>query len=164
MISYLLLLIIILNYVCIVICICMIIIEKERGEIIIIYPIIEPTTCVVFCVCERTTGKPTEVVRRQQHIHSQSIVNTFILRLCNVTYEFDLSCHSYVYSSWTLSTLFSQYIRVSYCQHTYISKLLTFYISCIYWNYWCLFDSKPIRIHLNHLSQFSNVILDCVNT
>ena len=38
--------------------------KKERGEIIT-YPIIEPTTCVVFCVCERTTGKPTEVVRRQ---------------------------------------------------------------------------------------------------
>ena len=35
----------------------------ERGEIII-EPIIESTTCVVFCVCEITTGKPTEVVRR----------------------------------------------------------------------------------------------------
>ena len=41
----------------------MIIIEKERGEIIT-YTIIESTTCVVICVCERTTGKPTEVVRR----------------------------------------------------------------------------------------------------
>ena len=41
----------------------MIIIDKERGEIIT-YPIIEPTTCVIFCVCVRTTGKPTEVVRR----------------------------------------------------------------------------------------------------
>ena len=38
---------------------------RERGEIII-DPIIESTTCVVFCVCEITTGKPTEVVRRQR--------------------------------------------------------------------------------------------------
>ena len=38
--------------------------KKERGEIIT-YPIIEPTTCVVFCVWMWTTGKPTEVVRRQ---------------------------------------------------------------------------------------------------
>ena len=32
----------------------------ERGEIIT-YPIIESTTCVVFCVCEITTGKPTDI-------------------------------------------------------------------------------------------------------
>ena len=47
---HLVLFIIILNHVCIVICICIIIIEKERGEIIR-DSIVEPTTCVVFCVC-----------------------------------------------------------------------------------------------------------------
>ena len=36
----------------------MIIIER------ITYPIIESTTCVVFCVFEITTGKPTEMVQR----------------------------------------------------------------------------------------------------
>jgi len=40
----------------------------EKGDIIT-YPIIEPTTCVVVCVCEITTGKPTEVVRRHLRLH-----------------------------------------------------------------------------------------------
>ena len=57
----------------------MLIIEKEKGEIIITYPIIEPTTCVAFCVCERTTGKPTEVVRR--HIPSFTAIHTIFLQL-----------------------------------------------------------------------------------
>ena len=39
----------------------MIIIERRE---IITYPIIESTTCVVFCVFEITTGKPTEMVQR----------------------------------------------------------------------------------------------------
>ena len=41
----------------------------ERGEIII-DPIIESTTCDVFCVCEITTGKPTEVVRRHTQLYT----------------------------------------------------------------------------------------------
>jgi len=41
----------------------------ERGDIIT-YPIIESTTCVVFCVCERTTGKPTDVVRRHTQLYT----------------------------------------------------------------------------------------------